>query len=66
MYTEIILRPTPGGVELVSGKRRLDALLALRDEVVVFSPGLGDIVIARLPDGRLQASAHPQHVALFR
>ncbi|KMQ81262.1 hypothetical protein BPMI_02016 [Candidatus Burkholderia pumila] len=30
------------------------------------NPGVGEIVIARLPDGRLQASANPAHVALFR
>ncbi len=66
MSVEIIVRETKNGLEIVSGRRRLDALLALRDEVVVTSPGIGDVVIARLPDGRLQASANPEHVALFR
>ncbi|GAB5100144.1 hypothetical protein P9250_24510 [Caballeronia sp. LP006] len=66
MSVEIIVRETKSGLEIVSGRRRLDALLALRDEVVVMSPGIGEIVVARLPDGRLQASANPEHVALFR
>ncbi|CDY78941.1 hypothetical protein BGLT_04994 [Caballeronia glathei] len=66
MTVEIIVRETKTGLEIVSGQRRLDALLALRDEVVVMSPGIGEIVIARLPDGRLQASANPEHVRLFR
>ena len=66
MSVEIIVRETGTGLEIVSGRRRLEALLALRDEVVVMSPGIGEMVIARLPDGRLQASANPEHVALFR
>jgi hypothetical protein len=66
MSVEIIVRETKTGLEIVSGRRRLDALLALRDEVVVTSPGVGEVVIARLPDGRLQASANPEHIALFR
>ncbi|CDY78784.1 hypothetical protein BGLT_01550 [Caballeronia glathei] len=66
MSVEIIVRETKAGLEIISGRRRLDALLALRDEVVVMSPGIGEVVIARLPDGRLQASADPEHVALFR
>lgn len=66
MSVEIIVRETKAGLEIISGRRRLDALLALRDEVVVMSPGIGEVVIARLPDGRLQASANPEHVELFR
>jgi hypothetical protein len=66
MSVEIIVRETKTGLEIVSGRRRLDALLALRDEVVVMSPGVGEVVIARLPDGRLQASANPEHIKLFR
>jgi hypothetical protein len=66
MSVEIIVRETKSGLEIISGRRRLDALLALRDEVVVMSPGIGEVVIARLPDGRLQASANPEHVELFR
>jgi hypothetical protein len=66
MSVEIIVRETKTGLEIVSGRRRLDALLALRDEVVVMSPGVGEVVIARLPDGRLQASANPEHIELFR
>ncbi|HMC45195.1 MAG: hypothetical protein JWR14_2380 [Caballeronia sp.] len=66
MSVEIIVRETKTGLEIVSGRRRLDALLAVRDEVVVTSPGVGEVVIARLPDGRLQASANPEHIALFR
>jgi hypothetical protein len=66
MSVEIIVRETKSGLEIVSGRRRLDALLALRDEVVVLSPGIGEVVIARLPDGRLQASANPDHIELFR
>ncbi|WP_250512903.1 hypothetical protein [Caballeronia sp. INDeC2] len=66
MSVEIIVRETGTGLEIVSGRRRLEALLALRDEVVVMSPGVGEMVIARLPDGRLQASANPEHVVLFR
>ncbi|SAK96510.1 hypothetical protein AWB81_05396 [Caballeronia arationis] len=66
MSVEIIVRETKSGLEIISGRRRLDALLALRDEVVVMSPGIGEVVIARLPDGRLQASANPEHVKLFR
>ncbi|WP_244813648.1 hypothetical protein [Caballeronia sp. Lep1P3] len=66
MSVQIIIRETRTGLEIVSGQRRLDALLALRDEVVVTSPGIGEMVIARLPNGRLQGSAKPEHVALFR
>jgi len=66
MSVEIVIRETKIGLEIVSGRRRLDALLALRDEVVVMSPGIGEIVIARLPDGRLQGSANPKHINLFR
>ena len=66
MSVEIIVRETKTGLEIISGRRRLDALLAVRDEVVVMSPGVGEVVIARLPDGRLQASANPEHIALFR
>jgi hypothetical protein len=66
MSVEIIVRETKTGLEIVSGRRRLDALLAVHDEVVVMSPGVGEVVIARLPDGRLQASANPEHIALFR
>ncbi|KDR32792.1 hypothetical protein [Caballeronia grimmiae] len=66
MAVEIIVRETKTGLEIVSGRRRLHALLALQDEVVVTSPGIGEMVIARLPDGRLQGSAKPEHVALFR
>jgi hypothetical protein len=66
MSVAITFRTTPGGIEITSGKRRLDALLAVRDEVVVTSPGIGEVVIARLPDGRLRASANPEHIALFR
>jgi hypothetical protein len=66
MSVEIIVRETKTGLEIVSGRRRLDALLALRDEVVVMSPGIGEVVVARLPDGRLQASANPEHIRLFR
>jgi len=66
MSVEIIVRETKTGLEIVSGRRRLETLLALRDEVVVTSPGIGEMVFARLPDGRLQGSANPQHVELFR
>ncbi|KMY86854.1 hypothetical protein BUMB_01242c [Candidatus Paraburkholderia calva] len=66
MSVEVIVRETGTGLEIVSGRRRLEALLALRDEVVVISPGLSEMVIARLPNGRLQASANPEHVTLFR
>ncbi|MEA3113109.1 MAG: hypothetical protein QOG58_2908 [Caballeronia sp.] len=66
MSVEIIVRETKTGLEIVSGRRRLDALLALRDEVVVMSPGIGEVVVARLPDGRLRASANPEHIRLFR
>ncbi|WP_250451278.1 hypothetical protein [Caballeronia sp. ATUFL_M2_KS44] len=66
MAVEIIVRETDTGLEIVGGRRRLQALLALQDEVVVMSPGIGEMVIARLPDGRLQGSANPEHVALFR
>ncbi|MFK4446431.1 hypothetical protein ABH944_006492 [Caballeronia udeis] len=66
MSVEIIVRETKTGLEIISGRRRLDALLAVRDEVVVTSPGVGEVVIARLPDGRLQASANPEHIELFR
>lgn len=66
MSVAITFRTTPNGIEITGGKRRLDALLAVRDEVVVASPGVGEVVIARLPDGRLRASANPEHVALFR
>ncbi len=53
MSVEIIVRETKTGLEIISGRRRLDALLAVHDEVVVMSPGVGEVVIARLPDGTL-------------
>lgn len=66
MPAEIIIRETPEGVEVLSGHRRLNALLAIRDEVVITSPGMGEVVIARLPDGRLRASCDPELIEVFR
>ena len=66
MSVEIIVRETKTGLEIISGRRRLDALLAVRDEVVITTPELGEVVVARLPDGRLRASCDPELIKLFR
>ncbi len=66
MSAEIVIRETAEGVEILEGERRLNALLALRDEVVITTPELGEVVVARLPDGRLRASCDPELIKLFR
>ncbi|MEJ0002598.1 MAG: hypothetical protein WDN30_01700 [Pararobbsia sp.] len=66
MSAEIVIRETAEGVEIIEGERRLNALLALRDEVVITTPELGEVVVARLPDGRLRASCDPELIRLFR
>jgi hypothetical protein len=66
MTAEIVIRETANGVEILEGERRLTSLLAVHDEVVVTTPELGEVVVARLPDGRLRASSDPDLVKLFR
>jgi hypothetical protein len=66
MTAEIVIRETADGVEILEGERRLTSLLAVHDEVVITTPELGDVVVARLPDGRLRASCDPELIKLFR
>jgi hypothetical protein len=66
MTAEIVIRETAEGVEILEGERRLTSLLAIHDEVVITTPELGDVVVARLPDGRLRASCDPELIKLFR
>jgi hypothetical protein len=66
MTSQIIIRESCVGVEVLTGRQRLNELLAERDEVVVTTLSNGAVVFARLPDGRLMASSNPNHVALFR
>jgi hypothetical protein len=66
MTAEIVIRETAEGVQILEGERRLTELLAVHDEVVIITPELGEVVVARLPDGRLRASCDPELIKLFR
>ena len=66
MTAEIVIRETAEGVQILEGERRLTELLAVHDEGVIITPELGEVVVARLPDGRLRASCDPELIKLFR
>lgn len=65
MAIPLHLKRTDDGIEIVNGHMRLHALLSFSDEVLVESPGLGEVLIAKLPDGRLVATQDKQTVALL-
>ena len=62
---ELNLRKESDGFHVVDGHMRLRVALSMSDEVVVHAPGVGDVLIAKLPDGRLVATQDRQTVALF-
>lgn len=53
MAIQIHLCKGADGFYVVNGHMRLQALLSMQDEVKVEAPGIGEVLIAKLPDGRL-------------
>lgn len=62
---QIHLRKDADGFHVVNGHMRLQAALSMRDEVNVEAPGIGEVLIAKLPDGRLVATQDKQTLALL-
>ena len=62
---ELHLRKAADGLHVVSGHMRLQAALALSDEVKVEAPGIGDVLIVKTPDGHLVVTQDEKTVALF-
>ncbi len=62
---DLMLRRDDDGFHVVSGHMRLKAALSLTDEVKVTVPGLGEVLIVKLPDDRLVATQDMQTLALF-
>lgn len=62
---DLMLRRDDDGFHVVSGHMRLKAALSLTDEVQVTVPGLGEVLIVKLPDDRLVATQDMQTLALF-
>lgn len=62
---QIQLRKDADGFHVVNGHMRLQVALSMRDEVKVESPGIGEVLIAKLPDGRLVATQDKQTLALL-
>lgn len=65
MTMQIHLRKDADGFHVVNGRMRLQAVLSMRDEVKVEAPGIGEVLIAKLPDGRLVATQDKQTLALL-
>lgn len=65
MAMPLQLRKAEDGFHIVDGHMRLQAILSMQDEVLVESPGLGEVLIAKLPDGRLVATQDKQTMALL-
>jgi hypothetical protein len=65
MAITLHLRKTDDGLQVVDGQIRLRAAMSMRDEVLVEAPGLGEVLIAKLPDGRLVATQDKQTMALL-
>lgn len=62
---QLNLRKDADGFYVVSGHMRLQAALSLKDEVLVEAPGIGKVLIARMPDGSLVATQDNQTIALL-
>lgn len=65
MSIPLHLRKADDGLHVVTGHMRLQAALSIQDEVLVDAPGVGEVLIAKLPDGRLVATQDEQTVALL-
>lgn len=62
---ELRLRRDNDGFTVVDGHMRLKAALSMTEKVVVNAPGLGKVVIIKMPDGRLMATQDEQTLRLF-
>lgn len=62
---QIHLRKDGTGYHVVAGRHRLQAALSMQDEVLITAPGFGELLIAKLPDGRLVATQDNQTLALL-
>ena len=65
MAMQLILRKADDGIHVVSGQMRLLTALSLQDEVLVESPGLGEMLVVKLPDGSMVATKDNQTMALL-
>lgn len=65
MAMQILLEETAEGFRVLGGQLRLNAALTLRSEVLVESPGIGEVLIAKLPDGRMVATQDQRTIALL-
>lgn len=65
MAMTLHLRKADDGLHVVTGHMRLQAALSIRDEVLVESPGIGEVLIAKLPDGSFVATQDKQTMALL-
>lgn len=62
---ELYLRKAADGLHVVSGHTRLQAALSLSDEVKVNAPGIGEVLIAKTPDGKFVATQDARTLTLF-
>lgn len=65
MAISLHLRKDDDGFHVVDGHRRLTAALSMQDEILVESPGIGEVLIVKLPDGRMVATQDKQTMALL-
>lgn len=65
MKIQVMLKKDANGYTVLSGQMRLKVALSVRDEVVVESPGVGAVLIAKLPDGGLVATQDGNTMALL-
>jgi len=63
---QIHLRKDANGFHVVSGQSRLQAALLIRDEVKIEAPGIGEVLIAKLPEGSLVATQDKLTMTLFK
>ncbi len=61
----VVLRKDSQGIHVVTGHMRIQAALLMSDEVTVQDPILGEVLIAKLPDGRLVATQHAETMQLL-
>ena len=62
---QISLQKTNDGFTILSGQRRLEAALTIWDEVKVNAGEIGEVMIAKLPDGKLVVIQDRNTMALF-
>lgn len=62
---EIQILRNDGHLRVVSGVRRLKAMLSIQDEVLLDVPGLGPLLIVKLPDGQLIGTQDDQTLTIF-